>query len=251
MPAGQKDKPNSPSLVRKVLHRDGLRCSNPGCRRRRRLQAHHIEARCNGGPTVLTNETTVCAICHALIHKGRLKVTWVPGVGLKWQTTPVSPDAIMRDADEIDATVDDIARQMDEWEAQETAEVDEDAANVSAARDAEVAADGGAAASASLDTGGQAAQSTRLGTHGDTAQSAELGAMDEVETPPAGLPGATPGAESDHCDDPVTEGRRLRNVGTATCIDAAAARQIEDVSEAMRRWGYRAAARDSSDSSRP
>lgn len=80
---GQVDEPNSPRLARHVLHREGLRCANPGCGRRARLHAHHIVLRSKGGPTRMSNEVAVCDTCHALLHKGLLEVT---GVCATWNS---------------------------------------------------------------------------------------------------------------------------------------------------------------------
>lgn len=97
------DAPNSPRLVRQVLHRDGLRCNNPGCGNRRNLQAHHIVYRAQGGPTALANEITVCDRCHALIHAGLLDVSGSPGRGMIWKPRPLSAAARLRDAQALSA----------------------------------------------------------------------------------------------------------------------------------------------------
>ncbi len=68
------DRPNTQKLVEKVITRDGGVCANPCCRREVGLQGHHIVLRSEGGATELYNEITVCAYCHALIHRGLLIV---------------------------------------------------------------------------------------------------------------------------------------------------------------------------------
>lgn len=75
LPSGETDSPNTAQLVRKVLHRDGMRCASPGCGSRHQLQAHHVIFRENGGRTILANEVAVCSRCHALIHEGLLEVS--------------------------------------------------------------------------------------------------------------------------------------------------------------------------------
>ena len=97
LPPGWVDEPNGARLSRQVLHRDGLRCANPGCGRRRDLHAHHIVFRSRGGPTALSNEVAVCDVCHALLHKGLLEVTGTPDAGLIWQPRPIGTAAKVRD----------------------------------------------------------------------------------------------------------------------------------------------------------
>jgi hypothetical protein len=67
-----------------VLLRDGKCCTNPLCRRRLGLQAHHIRFRSHGGRTVVWNETAVCEICHALAHAGLLSVRRLKSGQLLW-----------------------------------------------------------------------------------------------------------------------------------------------------------------------
>jgi len=71
-------------------YRDGRVCSNPLCRRKLGLQAHHIEFRSKGGKTALSNETLVCDRCHRLLHKNLLSVPFQnegnPREGLRWRT---------------------------------------------------------------------------------------------------------------------------------------------------------------------
>ncbi len=81
--APEVDRPNSPSLRRKVLLRDGRRCANPCCGRPAE-HCHHIIYRRDGGRTALWNETAVCGRCHALIHAGLLLVSGDPALELQW-----------------------------------------------------------------------------------------------------------------------------------------------------------------------
>jgi hypothetical protein len=101
LPNGQIDVPNSSVLSRQVRSRDGQRCSNPGCGSRLGLAAHHIIFRYLGGPTTLTNETTVCGTCHSLIHNGLLEVSGSPTTGLVWRRLPRSIAVRVRDVQEL------------------------------------------------------------------------------------------------------------------------------------------------------
>ena len=67
------DRPTPEPMRRKVLMRDGHRCTNPHCERSAE-QCHHIHFRSRGGPTIPENLTSVCGRCHALIHQGALTV---------------------------------------------------------------------------------------------------------------------------------------------------------------------------------
>ncbi len=78
LPAEDRDRPSPPQLVKKVRLRDGRVCSNPFCRRRTGLHAHHIEFRSHGGRTVLSNEKLVCSVCHSLCHQGLLEIEGDP-----------------------------------------------------------------------------------------------------------------------------------------------------------------------------
>jgi len=80
------DRPNPPSLLRKLRLRDAGRCSNPFCRRTRDLQGHHLHARSEGGPTTLGNEALFCKYCHSLIELGYLEVRGNPVAGLVFIT---------------------------------------------------------------------------------------------------------------------------------------------------------------------
>ncbi len=65
MPLGERDRPNTPELVRKVVLRDGQKCANPMCRRTLGLHAHHLQFRSLGGRTALFNESALCPTCHS------------------------------------------------------------------------------------------------------------------------------------------------------------------------------------------
>lgn len=112
LPDGEVDKPNSSRLSKQVLHRDGLKCANPGCGRRSGLQAHHIVFRSKGGRTVLSNEVAVCGICHALLHKGLLEVTGSPETGLMWQPRPLDPAARVRDIEALEERLNELEEEL-------------------------------------------------------------------------------------------------------------------------------------------
>jgi len=79
-----ESKPNTETLTRKVLLRDGGMCANPHCGRTLGLNAHHLHFRSAGGATALWNETSVCGSCHSLLHGGLLTVEGDPLTGLTW-----------------------------------------------------------------------------------------------------------------------------------------------------------------------
>jgi len=82
------DRPTPEPMRRKVLMRDGHRCTNPHCERSAE-HCHHIHFRSRGGPTIPENLTSVCGRCHALIHQGALTVIGraiAYGEGLVWTT---------------------------------------------------------------------------------------------------------------------------------------------------------------------
>ena len=68
------DRPNPPSLARKVRLREGLRCGNPHCRNGREIQANHLELRSEGGRTELADELGLCPRCHREYHDGLIQV---------------------------------------------------------------------------------------------------------------------------------------------------------------------------------
>jgi hypothetical protein len=85
VPFEQRDHPNTPSIVKKVLLRDGQVCANPMCGAKLGLHAHHIQFRINGGKTTLANETAICPTCHSLAHAGLLRIEGNPLTGLVWK----------------------------------------------------------------------------------------------------------------------------------------------------------------------
>jgi 5-methylcytosine-specific restriction endonuclease McrA len=54
-------------LHRQVLERDGWRCQN--CGSKHNLQVHHLKFRSQSGGDEEQNLITVCADCHARIHR--------------------------------------------------------------------------------------------------------------------------------------------------------------------------------------
>jgi hypothetical protein len=71
--------------VRKVAERDGWKCTRPGCSNRSALTANHIIPRSQGGPDEAWNLHTVCAVCHAAVTEGRLKVKGRAPDSLTWE----------------------------------------------------------------------------------------------------------------------------------------------------------------------
>ena len=71
--------------VRKVAERDGWKCTRPGCSNRTALTANHIVPRARCGPDDTWNLHTVCAVCHAAITEGRLKVKGRAPNRLTWE----------------------------------------------------------------------------------------------------------------------------------------------------------------------
>jgi len=59
-----------PATRRLVLHRDGGRCTYPGCRSQRFLDLHHIVHREHGGRHEPSNLTTQCGAHHHQAHAG-------------------------------------------------------------------------------------------------------------------------------------------------------------------------------------
>jgi hypothetical protein len=65
----------SSTLQRRVIERDGCRCTAPGCTARRNLQVNHIQERSHGGLDAAWNLHAVCAAHHLhFIHGGRASV---------------------------------------------------------------------------------------------------------------------------------------------------------------------------------
>ena len=85
VPLEERDRPNTPSIVKRVLLRDGQVCANPMCGAKLSLHAHHLQFRANGGKTELANEVATCARCHSLLHAGLLHVEGDPFTGLAWK----------------------------------------------------------------------------------------------------------------------------------------------------------------------
>jgi len=86
-------------LRRQVFHRDGDRCTFPGCENKRFLTPHHIVHWSKGGPTDLDNLVTVCSSHHALIHKSGWdvkldggEVVWFQPLGRRYEPGPAPPE---------------------------------------------------------------------------------------------------------------------------------------------------------------
>ena len=59
---------------RKVFVRDKHRCTVPGCRSTRFLEAHHIKPRSEGGGHDLSGLTVLCDGHHVLLHEGVIAI---------------------------------------------------------------------------------------------------------------------------------------------------------------------------------
>ena len=80
------DRPNPRSLLRRLFLRDGRVCANSGCGRTDNLQGHHLQARSRGGRTALSNEISLCPICHSMVELGYVEPVGSPLTGLEFRT---------------------------------------------------------------------------------------------------------------------------------------------------------------------
>jgi hypothetical protein len=81
-----------PRVRRFVWHRDGGRCTAPGCRSTRCLEIHHRHPRALGGDHDPANLCLLCSACHAAIHHGTLVLDELGGAH-----RPNEPTAGVRD----------------------------------------------------------------------------------------------------------------------------------------------------------
>ena len=86
-------------LRRAVFHRDGNRCTFPGCEAKRFLNPHHIQHWAKKGPTELNNLVTVCSSHHTLIHRFGWNVAlesgqpiWFKPLGRRYEPGPAPPE---------------------------------------------------------------------------------------------------------------------------------------------------------------
>ena len=63
-----------PTTRRRVLHRDGYRCTVPQCRADLWVDVHHLRAREDGGDHADSNWTVLCTQHHRRVHEGRLRL---------------------------------------------------------------------------------------------------------------------------------------------------------------------------------
>ena len=61
-----------PTTRRRVMHRDGYRCTVPGCSNHLWCDVHHVRAREAGGDHADSNLTVSCTSHHRRVHEGRL-----------------------------------------------------------------------------------------------------------------------------------------------------------------------------------
>lgn len=65
----------TPRVREQIFARDGYRCTIPGCRSTRNLEAHHIVPQAMGGAGTVSNGTTICGGHHAANHEGLIEIT--------------------------------------------------------------------------------------------------------------------------------------------------------------------------------
>lgn len=73
---------------RQILKRD-KRCRVPGCRRKKVVEVHHIQWRCNGGGHELSNLVLLCEHHHRCVHEGGFSIRGTPP--FIWLDHPRSP----------------------------------------------------------------------------------------------------------------------------------------------------------------
>ena len=66
---GRRTRHPTPALREMIGTLDGERCRFPGCTRRRRLHAHHVQHWEHGGRTDLSNLLLLCSRHHTLVHR--------------------------------------------------------------------------------------------------------------------------------------------------------------------------------------
>jgi hypothetical protein len=64
-----------PAVRRRVLERDGRKCSVPGCRHSQYLDLHHVKPRAEGGNHDPEGLVTLCGVHHRAAHVGSLVVS--------------------------------------------------------------------------------------------------------------------------------------------------------------------------------
>jgi len=75
---GRRTRRPTRAMRRALRRRDGG-CRFPGCGRRRRTQAHHVEHWTRGGVTALSNLVDLCWHHHHVVHEGGWTVELRPG----------------------------------------------------------------------------------------------------------------------------------------------------------------------------
>ena len=105
---GRRRRTVPPALRRLLEARDEETCCFPGCERRTRLQAHHLEHWAHGGETSLENLVLLCRHHHRLVHEGGHTIERDDAGGLRFRhprglvtmslpprPPPVDPDALL------------------------------------------------------------------------------------------------------------------------------------------------------------
>ena len=82
----------APKTRREVLHRDGGKCTVPGCRSARFIEVHHIVPRSQGGSHHASNLTCLCDGHHKALHEGKLVLSGsAPNVTVRFANDPAIP----------------------------------------------------------------------------------------------------------------------------------------------------------------
>jgi len=91
----ERKDPYGAVLAHKVIARDGYRCTVPGCRSRRGLQAHHVIWRSRGGRDEMWAMSTLCAAHHHHgVHEGWIEVTGEAPHNLSWRLGVIDGEAV-------------------------------------------------------------------------------------------------------------------------------------------------------------
>jgi len=111
---GRRRRTVPPALRRLLEARDERTCCFPGCERRTRLQAHHLEHWAHGGETSLDNLVLLCWHHHRLVHEGGHTIESDEAGGLRFRhprglvtmSSPPRPppgdaDALLADNDRL------------------------------------------------------------------------------------------------------------------------------------------------------
>ena len=95
----------TPRMREQVFARDHHRCTVPGCRSARNLEAHHIIEQARGGSHELSNVTLLCSGHHSALHNGlltmqgqapyQIEFRWVYGPPMPVGLAPAARSAML------------------------------------------------------------------------------------------------------------------------------------------------------------